>query len=97
MGDLGAALFGVAAGFIQLGLLIFVIVAVVGGRSEEDPDGVRPASIYYHGAQFVAVFAVLFGAFVTLASLLNLTLDNGDEYFGSSSNHDGAGRPRCAR
>jgi divalent metal cation (Fe/Co/Zn/Cd) transporter len=88
MESLGFALsFG--AGFIQLGLLIFVIIAAVGARAEEDPDGERAAGIYYNGVLFLAVFAVLFAAFVIVVSLLNLTIDKGgNEFFSVPGSHD---------
>ena len=69
------AFIGLGAGIIPLGLIILIIVAVTGGRNEPDPDGERPAALYYAGVLFVALFTTLFAVFAVVASLLNLTVD----------------------
>jgi len=71
----GLALLGFGIGLLPIGFLLLIIVAVTGGRNEPDPDGERPAALYYAGVMYVAVFAVLFAVFTVVASLLNLTTD----------------------
>jgi hypothetical protein len=72
----GLAILAFGAGIVPFGLLLLLIIAVTGGRSEPDPDAERPASLYYAGVMFVAVFVALFAAFTVVASLLNLTTDH---------------------
>jgi hypothetical protein len=63
--------FGVT--IVPLAVLVLVIVLIVGGRREPDPEQQRPAAIYYALVQFVTVFVVLFALFAMASSLLNLT------------------------
>src|SRR5207302_1522420 len=72
------AFIGLGAGIVPLGLIILLIVAVTGGRNEPDPEGERPAALYYAGVMFVALFTLLFAVFTVVASLLNLTVDKND-------------------
>ncbi|MBA3653908.1 MAG: hypothetical protein H0W70_06910 [Actinobacteria bacterium] len=78
------AFVGVGAGLVPLGLLILLIVAVTGGRHEPDPAGERPAALYYAGVMFIALFTLLFAVFTVVASLLNLTTDEGGSVSGFS-------------
>src|SRR3989442_6831457 len=75
------ALLAFGAGFVPFALVVVIIVVLVAGRREPDPDHQRPAAIYYALVQFVTVFAVLFALSAMAASLFNLgTSDN--EYRG---------------
>ena len=67
------ALLGFGVTIVPLALLVLIIVLVVGGRREPDPDHQRPVAIYYGLVQFVTVFAVLFALAAMATSLLNLT------------------------
>ncbi len=77
------AFIGFGAGIIPLGLIILLVVAVSGGRNEPDPDGERPAALYYAAVMFVALFVTLFATFTVVASLINLTTDDGSVIYSS--------------
>jgi len=71
------ALLAFGAGFVPFALLVVVIVVLVAGRREPDPEHQRPPAIYYALVQFVTVFAVLFALAALAASLFQLgTSDN---------------------
>ena len=50
---------------------IFVVV-VVANRADPDPAGRRPLTVYCFGVSFFSVFAILFGSFGIVASLVQL-------------------------
>lgn len=80
------ALLGFGVTIVPLAFLVLVIVLVVGGRREPDPEQQRPTAIYYALVQFVTVFVVLFALFAMATSLLNLTTsDNGPRLRGYTS------------
>ena len=71
----GLALLGFAVPLAVFGLLVLVIL-VLGGRDEPDPDGLRPRALYLTSVCFLALFATLFALYAVVASLVGLALDD---------------------
>ena len=95
----GLAFVGLGAGIVPLGLLLFLIVAIAGGRNEPDPAGERPAALYYAAVLFLTLFTALFAVFGVGASLLKLTTHDHSRYAevaqldqGMTFGPDGGGR-----
>ena len=68
--------FGFLGSVLPLALIVLLIVAVLGGRFEDDPDRERPRAIYLASACFVAMVTLIGAAFMVVTALLGLTSDS---------------------
>lgn len=74
---------GFLGSVLPLALVVFLVVAVLGGRYEEDPDRERPRAIYLASACFVGVVTVIASVFMLVTAILGLTSDS-DSFVGAS-------------
>ena len=77
--------FGFLGSVLPLALTILLIIAVLGGRYEDDPDRERPRAVYLASACFVALVTIIGAVFMFVTALLGLTNDSESFAFASDS------------
>ena len=80
----GGAFVGLSVLFSLVPLVLIVVVFLVAGRGEPDPEGRRPYASYLCAVSFVAVFIALFALFGVATSIADVVQSN-DDFISSSS------------
>jgi hypothetical protein len=71
--SIASALVEAMAVAVMIALVGVVIIAVVANRSEPDPTGRRPQSVYFFIVSFVTITVAISGSAIIVASLLGLS------------------------